>query len=126
MDLCGKLTNAEFLSGLTKYDKIKPVITLVIFWSADEWDAPRSLYDMFDDNAHNLKNFVSDYRLNIIIPYEIKNFDGFSTSLRYVLEFIRNSNDKIALRNMVKKLSPEDIIEIGYDADLVYRIAAGS
>ena len=42
------ITNDEFLSGFKKEDKIKPIFTLVIYWGTKDWDAPKSLYEMFD------------------------------------------------------------------------------
>ena len=37
------LTSAEFLSGITKEDKLLPVITIVILYSSEPWDGPTSL-----------------------------------------------------------------------------------
>lgn len=56
---------AAFLSGMKKADKLKPVVTLTLFWRADKWDAPRSLHEMLDAEEHILK-FVEDYKLNLI------------------------------------------------------------
>ena len=39
-------SGAEFLSGFHKEDKLTPVVTLTVYWGADEWDAPRSLHEM--------------------------------------------------------------------------------
>lgn len=39
--------SAEYLSGFKKTDTIMPVITLTIYFGAKEWDAPRSLKEMF-------------------------------------------------------------------------------
>lgn len=41
-----KCTSGEYLSGFYKEDVLKPVVTLVIHFGADEWDAPLSLYEM--------------------------------------------------------------------------------
>lgn len=41
--------SAEFLSGFKKEDKLTPVITLTVYWGAEQWAAPRSLHDMIDD-----------------------------------------------------------------------------
>ena len=49
-------TSAEFLSGFYKDDHLTPVITITLYWGADEWDAPRSLHEMFgwiDEQAMN-------------------------------------------------------------------------
>ena len=40
--------SGEFLSGFTKEDKLKPIITLTIYFGADVWDGPRSLKEMFE------------------------------------------------------------------------------
>ena len=39
-------THEEFLSGFHKDDYLLPVITLVIYFGADKWDAPRSIRKM--------------------------------------------------------------------------------
>lgn len=51
-----KISNAEFLSGFHKDDKLIPVITLVLFFNAGEWDGPRSLFDMLDMSNPILRN----------------------------------------------------------------------
>jgi hypothetical protein len=86
--------SGEFLSGFYKTDRLIPVITITVYWGADEWDGPRSLYEMFDDSTDFWKPFVSDYKLNLVIPNEIENFEVFHTALGYVLETIKVSNDK--------------------------------
>ena len=70
------------------------VITLTVYWGAEEWDAPRSLYDMFDAKYESILPYVDDYHLHLIIPSEISDFELFRTSLREVLEFIKVSNDE--------------------------------
>ena len=79
---------AEFLSGFTKEDKLKPVITLVVYWGTKEWDAPRSLKEMFEDVSEDVLQFVSDYKVNLIVPKEIKDFTKFKTELGVALKYI--------------------------------------
>ena len=38
----------EYLSGVYKEDRLVPVITLVVFFSAGEWDGPMSLHEMLN------------------------------------------------------------------------------
>ena len=80
---------AEFLSGFKKTDTLIPVITLTVYWGDDEWDAPRSLHDMFSPDTESLRRYVPDYKLNLIVPHEITDFDKFKTSLGMVLEVIK-------------------------------------
>ena len=85
--------SVEFLSGLGREDRIKPEITLVIYWKAGPWDGPRSLYDMFDPLDERIKDYVNDYKLHIIVPDEIEDFEKFGTELGVAFEFIANSQN---------------------------------
>ena len=83
----GDLKNgAEITSGFTKKDKIKPVITLCICFDKTKWDAPKSLHDMFGKVDPRLKPYINDYRLNLITPSEIGDFNRFSSELGLVME----------------------------------------
>ena len=93
---------AEYLSGFRKEDKLKPVITLVIYWGADVWDAPRSLHEMLDVDDPELLRFVDDYKLKLIVPGEITDFEKFHSDARYVLEFIGASKDKEKLQKIMR------------------------
>lgn len=82
------IQGAEFLSGFSKEDKIKPVITLVVYFGTDTWDAPRSLKEMFEDESEEILQHVSDYKLNIIIPKEIEDFSKFKTDFGKAMKYI--------------------------------------
>lgn len=93
---------SEYLSGFRKEDKLKPVITLVVYWGADEWDAPRSLHEMLEVDDPDILQFVDDYKLKLIIPSEITDFEKFHSDARYVLEFIGASKDKEKLQKIMQ------------------------
>ena len=93
--------SAEFLSGFTQSDKLTPVITLTVYWGDDAWDAPRSLRDMINTDDANILNYVTDYKLHLIAPSEITNFNKFKTSLGIVLEAIKFSSDEAAMDKLV-------------------------
>lgn len=98
---------AEFLSGLRKGDKLHPVITLVIYWSADAWEGPVSLHEMLDTDDVNILRFVPDYRLNILAPESIadSDFEKFSTALAEVFQYIKKSNNKADLDRLLQENS---------------------
>jgi hypothetical protein len=88
------LRDAEFLSGFGRNDVLKPVITLTIYWGADAWDGPRSLSDLFPELSADILHYISDYRMNLIVPGEIGDFEKFHTELGTALEFIASSRDR--------------------------------
>lgn len=95
----------EFLSGFKKTDKVKPVFTLVIYWGAKEWDGPRSLYEMLDVKEHMhefIKEYVNDYKLHIIVPNEIEDFERFYTELGYCFRYIQSSGEKEKLKRLIE------------------------
>ena len=48
-----------------------------------------------------LKKFVSDYHINLVVPQEITDFDKFRTTLGKVLEIIKVSEDKAAMKQLL-------------------------
>lgn len=98
-------TSSEFLSGFTKKDKLKPVITLTIYWGMEEWDAPRNLYDMLNTNNTDVLKFVNNYKLNLVIPQELSDFSGFHTELGKLFNIYKYAKDKNAKdKNAMDKL----------------------
>ena len=91
----------EFLSGFSKDDKLTPIVTLTLYWGADEWDAPRSIHDMLSMVEPEVLKFVPNYSLNLIVPGEITDFEKFRTSLGAVLEMIKYSKDEEAMNTLI-------------------------
>ena len=73
-----RITSAEFLSGFHKSDKLIPVITAVVYFGADEWDAPMSIHEMLQVPDEELLAFIPDYKINLIAPARL-NAEDFST-----------------------------------------------
>ena len=92
--------SGEFLSGFTKEDKLKPIITLTIYFGAKTWDAPRSLKEMFEEIDESIMKFVEDYKVHLIVPNEIQDFDKFATDFGKVMKYIAVSEDRDALKQL--------------------------
>ncbi len=94
-DFSGK-NNGEYLSGFLKEDHIRPVITLVIHFGAEEWDGPLSLHEMMSTRDMELLSFVENYRIHLIDPAKLteEQLDQFSTSLKEVMGYIKYSKNK--------------------------------
>jgi len=91
-----KASSDEYLSGFLKNDRLLPVVTLVVYFGADEWDGPLSLRQMYADCDEAVLKFVPDYHINLIAPYRLddSDIDRFQTNLREVLRYIKYSKDK--------------------------------
>ncbi len=100
-----RVSSGEYLTGFYKSDRLVPVITLVVFFSAEPWDGPRSIHDMFSVDDPRILSFVPDYRINLIAPGEMSDEElgKFATNLREVLLFIKHSKDKDRLHALVSE-----------------------
>lgn len=102
------VANEEFLSGMTAHDKLRPVITITVYWKSGAWDGPRSIHDMLDVEDKKLLQFIPDYKLNLVVPDEITDFSKFSTELENVMEFIGCSDDISELKKLRGKIRKND------------------
>ena len=64
------------MSGFTKEDHLIPVITLVVYFGDQRWDAPRSVHQMFGQTYdEHLMSFVQDYKINLLEPAALSDED---------------------------------------------------
>ena len=105
----GRSGSGEFLAGFYKEERLLPVITLFISFSPEEWDGPRSLWEMMEMEDTKLRSKLPDYRINLVSPAEIgkEEFGKFHSSLGDVLEFIKYSGDKEKLMDWLHKEKSE-------------------
>ena len=100
----GKLNLAVL--AIEAQDKIYPVITLVFYYDMKEWDAAIDLYDMMGIKAEVekyplLKQYISNYHINLIDAERIEKPEMFRTDLHEVLGMLRYRGDKSGLQTYV-------------------------
>lgn len=90
-----KQTYHEYLSGLGKDDRLKPVITVVLNICGEYWDGCQSIHELISVKDNRILQFVPDYRLNLISPDLIteQDFGKFHTKLGAALQFLKHQND---------------------------------
>ena len=121
-----KMTDSDFLSGFTKSDKLIPVITLVIYFGAEKWDAPTSVYEMMDlEENKDFLPFVQNYKINLIEPAALSDEElkKFVTDFKQVMKFLKYSNDKSKMRELLNEDSSYE--NISTQAALVLKSCAG-
>lgn len=89
------LSEEEFLSGFGKDDRLMPVITLTISLSPDAWDGPTSLHEMLALEDRSLLEFIPDYKLNLLTPYQIaeEDFGKFHSEMGILMQCIKHRYD---------------------------------
>ena len=96
--------SAEFLAGFHREDKVLPVITVVVYWGADDWNAPVSLREMYPDGLdESVLKYAADYKVNLVSPAMMtdQQLGIFRSDLKAVLKFIKYSKDKRELSNLI-------------------------
>jgi len=100
-----KPSQDEYLSGFYKKDKLLPVVTLTVFYSAEEWDGPLTLREMYSLADERIMPYVPDYRVNLIAPGNMtdEEIEEFQSSLKEVMLYIKYSNDKKKLQEVTQR-----------------------
>lgn len=95
----------EYLSGFYKTDRLLPVLTLTVFYSAEEWDGPLTLREMYSDLDNAVLQYAPDYRVNLIAPGNMaeEEIEEFRSSLKEVMLYIKYSKDKQKLQEVTQK-----------------------
>ena len=99
-----KPSGDEFLSGFWKSDRLLPVLTVMIYFGAEKWDGPLSLREMYTDCGEEVLKHIADYRINLITPNGLtdEEIDEFQTSMREIMRYIKYSDDKEKLNEIIK------------------------
>ena len=98
-----KLENSkEFLSKFKKIDRLSPIVTIVLYYGLEEWDASMDLYGMLDVNeelkeSEAFKEMVPNYRINLIDVGRIEEVEKFQTDLQIMFGMLqyRSNTEKL-------------------------------
>lgn len=95
----------EYLYGFRKDSRLYPVVTFILYSGKEAWDGPESLHEILDftDMPDELRKMVADYKIHLIEIRKLKDTSVFKTDVRQVFDFIRCSEDKKALLELVEK-----------------------
>ena len=99
------LTAAEYLCGFQKDIRLYPVVTFVLYYGKDEWDAAADLHGMLDftDIPDGIQKLVQNYHIHVVDVPRMRNTEVFKTDVRQVFDFIRCSKDDRSMRQLMAK-----------------------
>ena len=97
----------EFLSGITREDRIRPVINTVLF-TGNVWDGSETLHGLLDMNPEDadtreLLKYIPDYRINLIPVGAIEEPKNYKTCLQQIFSMIKYKEDKEKLSRYVQE-----------------------
>lgn len=100
------LTGEEFLSGITKKDRLTPVIT-IIFYFGGEWDGSRSLYEMMglageEAWCRELETYLPNYKINLVQAGSVEDTNVFTSCLQQIFDMLKYRKDKKKLYQYVR------------------------
>ena len=96
-----------------KNDKILPVVTIVIHFSADKWDGCLSIKELFEETDTDLMPLISDYKMNLVDIARLNDLNSFQSELKQVFGFIKCSKSDTELERLLSddksftEMSPE-------------------
>lgn len=98
------LSRGEYLYGFGKNSKLYPVVTFILYSGEETWDGAKTLHEMLDftDIPKHLQEMAQDYRINLIEIRKFEDTSVFKTDVRQVFDFIRCSEDKNALKELME------------------------
>lgn len=116
------ISSAEFLSGFTKQDRLKPCITLVLYYGED-WDGEKDLRSLLDltDIPEEFYGLINNYHMHICEVRKFENTEVFQTDLKQVFDFIRLSKEPEKLYELVRTdPAYQELDEDAYDVIAEY------
>ncbi len=102
VNLMKNLPADEWLSGFRKQDRLKPCITLVLYFG-EEWSGAKSLHELLDfsDIPKELRRMVNNYQVHILEVQKLKDTGVFHTDVKQVFDAVRFSKDPEKFRELI-------------------------
>ena len=97
----------EFLSGIKKEDRIRPVINTILF-TGNTWNGSETLHGLLavdpdDADTKDLLKYIPDYRINLISIRAIEEPKNYKTCLQQIFSMIKYKEDKEKLGRYVQE-----------------------
>jgi predicted transposase/invertase (TIGR01784 family) len=108
--------------------KLKPVITLVIYYGTKKWNHSFDIIDNLDVDS-NIKEYISNYKIKVLSISELtdEELESYNKDIRQLFKYVKKSNNKedissIMTDNDFKKVKKEivDAINILTKSNIKY------
>lgn len=122
-----RLTKEEFLSDFRKESRLRPCITIVLYFG-ENWDGAISLHELLDFSEIPMKlhRFVNDYPMYLVSVRDLQDTSVFQTDLKLVFDCIRHAEDKERFhQNVLENEEYQWLDEDAYDVIARYTKVLG-
>lgn len=108
-----ELEGGEFLSGVKKEIRLKPMITIVLLGSGERWEGARSLREMVEEMGEEESKLFQDYRINLLEPREVKEEElvNCESGVGKVLQVLKYSRKKEEMIEYLKREENQEVDE---------------
>ena len=105
----GDLQGKERLCGFAKTDVLRPVITLVLYYGSEPWNAAVELTDLFDkrEPIGEYEGFLQNYGLNLVRMGELENPEIFKSGLRQICGLLKAGRGKKRVKQFLDERREE-------------------
>lgn len=93
----------EFISGMTKDDKLIPVVTVTVYWGTKPWDGPTRLKEMLTYVDEEAAELVDDINCNLFSIIDAENMPEFKTELNELFHLLAKRNNKDAMLELLNQ-----------------------
>lgn len=116
----------EFLSGMTKEDKLYPIVTIVFYYGDKEWDGSKTLHGMLKESSNPkvrkmLKKLIPNYHINLLDINKLEDTSQYKTDLHIIFEMLKCKKDKKKIQSYIQE-NAEYFQHIDVDTYNVLRI----
>ncbi len=99
-----ELTPGEYLYGFARCSRLHPVVTIVLYYGEEEWDASRELHGMIDfsEIPEAFRKLVQNYQVHVVEVRKLKDTEVFRTDIRLVFDYIRYAGQPEKLKELTE------------------------
>lgn len=100
----------EFLSGISKEDKLYPVITLVFYYGDKAWDGSKDLHGLLKESSNPkirevVERMVPNYHINLLDINSLEDTSLYKTDLQVVFGMLKYKKDRKKIEEYMQENS---------------------
>lgn len=82
----------EFTSGISKDDRLLPVLTTVLYFGEEPWVGPKDLHSMMklDGELAEIREWIPNYPIHVIEVRRYSGWEKFQTDLKQVFGYLQH------------------------------------